>query len=85
MNAHCGIFRTDAGLREAQAGMAKLRREMEAAPKSGFSPYSFEAWNLLAAAESVAAGAIARRTNVGLHFNEDLAQSAGTESPEPGT
>jgi L-aspartate oxidase len=72
MTANLGIVRTDHGMAEAREVVRGLLVEYEASAKVPFSPYSLEAKNLLVAAEQVQIGAIARRENVGLHFNSDL-------------
>jgi len=72
MSHHAGIFRTDAGLREALERIGQLESEYEKAPTGGFSAYSAEARNLLVVARLIITEAQARRENVGLHFNADL-------------
>jgi L-aspartate oxidase len=72
MTDHVGIVRRDKGLDEAIDTIRRLATEFEKLPEAPFSPHSYETTNLLRAAAWVAKGARARRTNVGLHFNEDL-------------
>jgi L-aspartate oxidase len=72
MSRFAGIFRTDDGLEKAQATVAGLLAEWDEAPKAGFSPYAAETRNLLVTAGHVVGAALARRENVGLHFNADL-------------
>lgn len=72
MHDHVGIIRTNAGLRAAADRLASLTAEFDAAPKVGFAPYSAETRNLLVAAGHVVRGALARKQNVGLHYNLDL-------------
>jgi L-aspartate oxidase len=72
MTQHVGIVRNDAGLREALSDVEALLAEYDSLPEAPFLPYALETRNLLVAAWHVAGGALARRENVGLHFNEDL-------------
>lgn len=73
MSAEVGVFRTDAGLSGALAKVKAWREEYQSLPAAGFSPYSRECEHLLVTAELVVGQALARRENVGLHFNADLA------------
>lgn len=73
MTDHVSIVRNDAGLKQAKKGIEKLIKSYDAAPTAPFSTYALETRNLLIAARHVVEGALARRTNVGLHYNEDLA------------
>lgn len=72
MTQHVGIVRNDAGLREALSDVETLLAEYDSLPEAPFLPYALETRNLLVAAWHVAGGALARRENVGLHYNEDL-------------
>ncbi len=72
MTQEVGIVRHDAGLQDAVATLNSLFGEYDAQPAAPFSDYALETRNLLVAARYVAMGALARRENVGLHFNEDL-------------
>ena len=73
MMSHVGIVRTFAGLREEKETVAGILAELDALPPAPFSAYTLEARNLAVAARHVVDGALARRENVGLHFNADLA------------
>jgi L-aspartate oxidase len=73
MSQHVGVFRTTEGLEEAMARVKKLSADYDDAPRTSFSPYVFETRSLLACARLIVEGALARKENVGLHFNESLA------------
>lgn len=73
MTEHAGIVRTTNGLHEARSAIADLHRQYRALPNAPFSAYSVETENLLVAAGYVVEGALARKENVGLHFNADFA------------
>lgn len=73
MTAGVGIVRTDAGLKEAEETVLSLTSKANALPQSPFSQHPVETLNLLKAALHVIHGAQARRENVGLHYNADLA------------
>lgn len=72
MTDHVGIVRSNAGLASARERIAELVREYRSLARAPFSVYSIETLNLLDAAGFVVEGAISRKENVGLHFNEDL-------------
>lgn len=72
MTEQVGVFRTTAGLQSAKNRIAELSAEYASLPAAPFSPYAREAANLLIAARHVIQGALARKENVGLHFNADL-------------
>lgn len=72
MNDLVGIIRTNEGLKQAADRLVLLRKQFEAAPKVGFATYSAETRNLLVTAGHVIDGALARKRNVGLHYNLDL-------------
>jgi L-aspartate oxidase len=71
MMANVGIVRTNAGLDEARKEVAELVEEYADSPPAPFSTHPLETHNLLVAAKAVIDGAIARKVNVGLHFNSD--------------
>ncbi len=71
MSTKVGIFRSNQGLKEASDGLAKIRKNIEKQPPAPFSIYGAETWNLLDVAELVVEGALARKINVGLHYNVD--------------
>jgi L-aspartate oxidase len=73
MTQHVAIVRNNAGLQAADKAVTELRADFEQHPEAPFSSYSIELANLLVAAKFVVSGAIARKENVGLHYNEDLA------------
>jgi L-aspartate oxidase len=68
-----GIVRTNAGLEETERTILALIEETDALPSAPFSMHPLETRNLLSAALYVVSGARARKENVGLHFNSDLA------------
>lgn len=76
MSQKVGVFRSNQGLSEAKEAVSALTEEYNGLPAAPFSPYSAEADNLLIAAAHVVDQAIARKTNVGLHFNVDQAVPA---------
>lgn len=73
MTKHAGIVRSNDGLAEAALVLDDLLAEYESLPAAPFGTYSVETRNLILAAQSVVGGARARKQNVGLHFNRDLA------------
>jgi L-aspartate oxidase len=90
MSQHVGVFRHTSGLLEAQETLERLTSEYAELPPAPFSAYSLETRNLLTAARYVVEGAIARKENVGLHYNADLAVSsprsaAARPGPEEGS
>lgn len=72
MTDKVGIVRTNAGLEEARREIDALIAQYESNAGAPYSQYSCETWNLLMVGKSVVAGAIARKENVGLHYNSDL-------------
>lgn len=76
MTDNVGIVRSDAGMGQALQLIESLKCEFDDSPVAPFSPHSLETRNLLVAAEHVVRGAIARRRNVGLHYNVDLLSDA---------
>ena len=83
MTLGAGIVRTDKGLKETIALIDNLFSEYARLPNAPYSAHPLETHNLLVAARAVAVGALARRTNIGLHFNSDLVETPGI-SPEQG-
>jgi len=80
MTDHVFIVRRTAGLEQARHRIAALREEYGQLPEAPFSSYSLETENLLIAATYVVDGALARRKNVGLHYNADFEESETTAS-----
>jgi L-aspartate oxidase len=69
---HAGIVRTDAGLEEAAAEVARLGSQVEAGwSRATWSVEGVELRNLLATAHLVLACARRRKESRGLHWNED--------------
>jgi L-aspartate oxidase len=84
MSQHAGVFRHTSGLTEARDTLERLFSDYNDLPSAPFSVYSLEARNILTAARYVVEGALARKENVGLHFNADLAVSSPrTEGGRP--
>ncbi len=75
MTEQAGIVRTTRGLEEARSAVAGLAEQYRKLPGAAFSAYSIETENLLATASFVVEGALARKENVGLHFNADFASN----------
>lgn len=73
MSSQAGIFRTTAGLEELATYIDAATFRYESGVGAPFSAYSAETRNLLTTARSIVSGAVARKQNVGLHFNADLA------------
>lgn len=72
MTEKVGVFRTDAGLAEAERQIDNFIAEYDEAPNAPFSAYGLETKSILFAAKLTVKGAVSRRQNVGLHFNADL-------------
>lgn len=81
MTEHVGIVRNDRGLLDARDKLRALRQEYDARPAAPYFQYSAEADNMLEAARFVVEGAIARRENVGVHYNEDLVKVGSVHPP----
>ncbi len=77
MSQHVGVFRDTAGLNEAKDVLDRLAKEYDSLSSAPFSAYSLETHNILVAAIETVAGALARKQNVGLHYNADY------EAPTP--
>lgn len=73
MTQDVGIVRTHAGLAQASQRIEELEEEYDRLPEAPFSVYALETRNLICVAREVIDAARARRENVGLHFNSDLA------------
>jgi L-aspartate oxidase len=74
MTDNVGIVRSTAGLKQARNVVKKLLKEYDQdEPEAPFSTHPLETHNLLVAATYVIDGALARKENVGLHYNIDLA------------
>jgi len=73
MTTYVAINRTNEGLQKAAQIQRQLIAEYERKPSAPFARYPRESRHILEAAKYVIDGAIARRQNVGLHFNLDLA------------
>ncbi|MDR3689928.1 MAG: L-aspartate oxidase [Fimbriimonas sp.] len=73
MTAGVGIVRSSDGLRNTLGVVNGLVEEYDSLPFSPYSQHPLETRNLLIAARSVVESALRRTSNVGLHFNQDLA------------
>jgi L-aspartate oxidase len=82
MTEEVGIVRTNAGLRSAKRAVAELLVEYDELPAAPFSAYSVETHNLMLAARHVVDGALARKVNVGLHYNLDLISGPSRRTSE---
>ncbi len=77
MSQHAGIVRTDSGLAQARAELARMSQE--ARPETGLPcPADLELRNLLLVARLVVECAGRRRESRGLHYNEDHPQTEPT-------
>lgn len=74
MTQNAGIFRNTAGLESCLAHIQGWETEFQQLPSAPFSAYSRETYNLLVAARLVVESALARKENVGLHFNADYSE-----------
>jgi len=72
MTTHVAINRTDEGLKKAAQIQKQLLAEYDRKPLAPFARYPQESRHILEAAKYVIDGALARRANIGLHFNLDL-------------
>lgn len=72
MTDFVGIVRTNKGLAEAKRRIRELIEDYRNQPAAPYSVYCLEAYNLLLTGQKVVDLAIARKENVGLHFNSDL-------------
>lgn len=66
-----GIVRRNEGLAAAQEKVNELTTQFHRLPEAPYGQYALEAENLLVASRYVIEGALARKENVGLHFNAD--------------
>jgi L-aspartate oxidase len=82
MTDRVAIVRTNAGLLKARQVIESLISDYLSHPKSAYSQHPLETFNLLLAAQSVTEGALARKANVGLHYNLDLAAAPNLQSEE---
>jgi L-aspartate oxidase len=73
MTANVGIVRSFQGMEAARQHLNELEDDYARLPEAPFARYPIETTNLFGVARHVIESAIARRENVGLHFNEDLA------------
>jgi L-aspartate oxidase len=87
MTDYVSIVRTDAGLATALKQVKALIKDFESQPAAPFSTYSVETKNLLLTGLKVVEGAAARKENIGLHYNTDLAPNGdpqnSAEAPRP--
>jgi len=80
MSENVAVFRTNEGLRKAHETISELILEYDRLPEAPYSQYCLETANLLVAARIAVDGALARKENVGLHFNADLEASSQKSS-----
>ncbi len=81
MTSGAGIVRTTSGLQHTVEVVGRLLEEFDNCLDAPFSPHPFETRNLLIAARYVAEQALARKTNIGLHFNSDLPTELSPSTP----
>jgi L-aspartate oxidase len=82
MTNEVGIVRNWAGLEDAMSSIEDLTTQYREAASAPYSQHPLETWNLLVTARHVVRGALDRKENVGLHFNEDLVSSEARSSVE---
>jgi aspartate oxidase len=70
---HAGIVRSNTGLATGSKTVDDLLERYDDAGEAPFSPHPLETRNLLVACQRVFEGARRRTSNVGLHYNIDLA------------
>lgn len=80
MSQFAGVFRTNDGLAQLTVRLEDAERAWHESPIAGYSGYVVETLNLLRVAQCVCRGAVARKENVGLHFNADLAASPASQA-----
>jgi len=83
MTSGVGIVRSLDGLRSTLSIINGLYEEYNSLPSSPYSQHPLETRNLLIAAKAVVKGALHRTSNVGLHYNQDLATEGSQNTPEP--
>ncbi len=83
MTEDVGIVRSNQGLQDASRIVGGLLREWDAAVDAPFSTHPLETHNLLLTGKSVVDAALARRVNVGLHYNRDLNGAAPSNGEVP--
>ncbi|HXH60097.1 MAG TPA: L-aspartate oxidase [Fimbriimonadaceae bacterium] len=81
MSQYVGVFRSDKGLADAKRTIEHATKKYAALPEAPYGTYSLETRNILTAASLVVAGAIARKENVGLHYNADHAVNGSRSRP----
>jgi L-aspartate oxidase len=72
MTDYVAIVRTNKGLQAAKKKIKELIEDYKSQPSAPYSIYSIETLNLLLTGQKMVDMAIARKTNVGLHYNTDL-------------
>jgi L-aspartate oxidase len=82
MTDYVSIVRTDAGLANALKQVRSMIKDYESQPTAPYSMYSVETWNLLLTGRKVVEGAVARKENVGLHYNRDLDPNGSLQNSE---
>lgn len=81
MTSGAGIVRTTKGLQQTLAVINNLIEEYDSLDEAPFSPHPLETKNLLISARFVAEQALARHSNIGLHFNEDYPKESAPNIP----
>lgn len=75
-----GVIRSDAGLERARNKIEQLISAYNELPEAPYDQYALETHNLLVVAREVVHAALARRENVGLHYNVDLVNEPALRS-----
>ena len=83
MTDQVGIVRTNAGLNNAKKKVENLIHEYHETSNAPYSQHPLETYNLLLTAQCVVRDALARKFNVGLHYNVDLVNVEPPHTEEP--
>lgn len=81
MTSGAGIVKTTKGLKETVKLIKGLLADYDRLPEAPFSSHPLETRSLILAAQYVAEQALARTSNIGLHFNEDLPTESAPSTP----
>lgn len=80
MSEGVAVFRTNESLKKAKERIAELMSDYESKTAATYSQYCLETSNLLIAGQMTVEGALARTSNVGLHYNADLENATPSTS-----
>jgi L-aspartate oxidase len=73
MSSRCGVFRTSAGLQEAETAWRRLMIRADNGASAPYSAYAWECQAMLATAGEIIADSLRQTENVGLFYNVDFA------------